>query len=74
MIKRCKVCQKHQPNKRKPELSILKAKGFNDVVMLDLKIKIDGKNYILWMIDSFTRYTKGVVMKSKHALEIIKEF
>lgn len=63
VLKRCKTCQNFQPNKRKPKISVVKARCFNDILTIDLKIKIDGKNNILWMIESFTRYAKGVVVK-----------
>jgi hypothetical protein len=72
ILKRCKVCQKFQPNKRKPKVSAVKARCFNDILTLDLKIKIDGKSNILWMIDSFSRYAKGLVVKTKTGLEITK--
>ena len=55
----------------KPKISVVKPKNFNDVITLDLKIKIDGKHHILWIIDSFSRYTTGVVLKSKQPMEVI---
>ena len=75
--KECLMCSRTQtaiPSKNlmKPKISVVKPKNFNDVITLDLKIKIDGNHHILWIIDSFSRYTKGVVLKTKQPMEVIK--
>ena len=47
-----------------------KAKSFNEIVTLDLK-EFRTK-YILWMIDSFTRFIQGKLLNNKKADTIIQ--
>ena len=46
-----------------------RASTFNEVLTLDLKIR-EGK-LILYMIDHFSRLTKGVFIKSKKPAEVV---
>ena len=47
-----------------------KSRSFNEVVTLDLKEF--GAKYILWMIDSFTRFIQGKLITNKRADTIIQ--
>ena len=52
-----KVCQKVAKSVSKPRVALPKVTSFNEVVILDLKEF--GSKYILWVIDSFTRFMQG---------------
>ena len=51
-------------------MAIPRATDFNSVVSFDLKCIKD--KYILWMICSFTKFVKGVVVKNKKPETIVK--
>ena len=72
VIKRCKVCQRKQPGKHKPKVSVVKPKGNNDVLTVDLKINVKNNLNVLWMIDPFNRFAKGLVVKTKTAEEVVE--
>ena len=69
VIDSCKVCQENKKTQSKPKVAFNKSTNFNDVVTLDLKDM--GDKYILWMICSFSRFIRGVVIGSKTADEVI---
>ena len=54
VVNDCKVCQKFQRSVARPRVTLPKASSFNEVVTLDLKEF--GSKYVLWMIDSFSRF------------------
>ena len=58
VVNDCKVCQKFQKPIARPCVILPKASPCNEVVTLDLKEF--GSKYVLWMIDSFSRF---MVMK-----------
>ena len=74
VIKRCETCQKTKKSQSAPKLSFMKASSFNDILTLDLKEKkIRGqKRYILWIICAFSRFAKGMALKSKEMSEVTK--
>ena len=39
---------------------------------MDLKINIDGTHHILWIVDVFSRFVKGVAIKTKSTVEVLK--
>ena len=69
VVSNCRVCKKFKRSFGTPKVALPKALDFNEIVALDLK-KMD-KTYILWMICTFTRFIKGVVVKDKEAETII---
>ena len=74
VIKRCEVCQKKRKSQSAPRVSFMKASSFNDILTLDLKEKKVGgqKRYILWIICAFSRFAKGMALKSKEMSEVTK--
>ena len=72
VIKRCKICQKSQKGQDVPKVSTFKPKTFNEIVTVDLKINIKKGSHILWMIDPFSRFARGVEVKSKTSTEVIQ--
>ena len=54
----------------KPSTTVPKCNDFNQIVTLDLKMW--GTKYILWMVCSFTRFIKGVVIADKEGKTIME--
>ena len=69
VINDCKVCAKFAKSVSRPRVTMPKSTSFNEVVTLDLKQF--GSKYVLWMIDSFTRFIQGKLILNKKADTII---
>ena len=65
----CCVCQKFKKSVARPRVTLPKVRSFNEIVTLDLKEF--GKKYVLWIIDSFTRFIQGKLINNKRANMII---
>ena len=72
IINGCEGCILRKRNPDRPAVSLSLSNDFNQVVSMDLKL-FKGKN-ILYMIDTFTRYTVATVIKSKEPEQVIKAF
>ena len=72
VVETCEVCQKKRRSFSHPKVSMSMSRTANDVVTLDLKQWNTPKRMIIYMIDSFTRFVVGVVMKDKTGGEIVK--
>ena len=70
MVNDCKVCHKFQRSVARPRVTLPKSTSFNEVVSLDLKEF--GSKYILWMIDSFSRFMVEKILNNKKADTIIQ--
>jgi len=70
VIKKCEICKKNACSKSKPSVAISRATDFNFIVSFDLKSI--GDKHILWMICTFTKFIKGIVVKNKNSDTIIK--
>ena len=70
VISDCKVYQKFEKSIARPRETLPKASSFNEVVTLDLKEF--GNKYVLWMIDSFSRFMVGKLISNKKADTIIQ--
>ena len=55
---------------RRPKVALPISRSFNEVITLDLKEF--GNKYILWMIDSFTRFIQGKLITNKRTDTIIQ--
>ena len=64
------MCQKFKRSVARPRVSLPKATLFKKVVTLDLKEF--GSKYVLWMIDSLTRFIQGKLITNKKVDTIIK--
>ena len=65
VVNDCKVCQKFGKSLVKSKIALAKGGSFNEIVTLDLKQF--GSRYILWCIDSFTRFAQGKLINNKKA-------
>ena len=50
-------------------MAIPKALDFNQIVTLDLKQFKEG--HVLWLVDGFTRFIQGIVLKNKEGTTIV---
>ena len=66
----CSICQKLQKSQSKPKVALPKVTDFNQIVTLDLKLF--GDRYVLWLVDSFTRFIQGCVIKNKQAETVVE--
>ena len=72
IIKKCEGCIMRQRTPDKPAVALPLATDFNEVVTMDLKIWNKNKNeYILYMIDAFTRYQVATVINRKTPDQVI---
>merc|ERR1712243_403547 len=69
VVRDCKICQKFGRSMVKPKIALPNASSFNEVVTLDLKQF--GDKYVLWCIDSFTRFIQGKLLRNKKAETIL---
>ena len=70
VVTECRVCKKFKKTFYRPKATLPKSTEFNQIVTLDLKFF--EKIPVLWLVDSCTRFIKGVVLKNKEASTIIK--
>ena len=70
VVTECKVCKKFKKTFPRPKATLPKSTEFNQIVTLDLKFF--EKTPVLWLVDSCTRFIKGVTLKNKEAPTIIK--
>ena len=66
----CEVCCRFRKPKARPVVGFPLATEFNQVLAMDIK-EISGK-MVLHMVDHATRYSAASVLRSKHAVEIIR--
>merc|ERR1712002_770444 len=69
VVKDYKICQKFGRSMVKPKIALPNASSFNEIVTLDLKQF--GNKYVLWCIDSFTRFIQGKLLKNKKAETVL---
>ena len=69
IVNDCKVCQKFQRSVARSRVTLPKTTSFNEVVTLDLKEF--GSKYVIWMIDSFSRFMQGKMISNKKVDTII---
>ena len=71
----CKVCITHKRAPSDPKVGLPVSREFNQCVTLDLKGPINNhKHYILYIIDSFSRLTRGVIIKIRNLTQLSGEF
>ena len=71
----CTSCLRFSNSAPKPKVSLPRCANFNAVVTLDLKDRGKDKGsqrYILYMIDSFSRFTLGSIIPNKHPSYVVE--
>ena len=69
---KCDVCIKFPKSPSRPKVAFPVSRDFNQCVALDLKENKKNKQYILYCIDTFSRLTRGVIIKDKKPATIVK--
>lgn len=72
LYQRCDICKRFTKTPPRPVVCLPLASSFNEAVAMDLKVWRNNL-YILYLMDMFTRLTKGVWIKNKLPDTIIKE-
>ena len=68
----CKVCFfKFKRTPPRPKTSLPLSRNFNQCVSIDLKGPFN-KKYILYCVDTFSRLTRGIIIKDKNPNTIVK--
>ncbi|XP_024125019.2 uncharacterized protein LOC112144625 [Oryzias melastigma] len=73
IIHECEICQKHQRSKPKPAVGLPMASEYNETVAMDLH-ELEPGVWYLHIIDHFTRFSAGNIVRSKKPSEIINSF
>ena len=69
----CKICLLHKRAPSSPKVGLPLSCDFNQCVTLDLRGPINtNKHFILYAIDSFSRLTRGIIIKKKQPETIVK--
>ena len=68
----CHVCIRHKRTPPRPRAGLPVSSDFNDVVALDLKIREKNKKPILYAVDTYSRLTRGTIIKNKEPSTIVK--
>merc|ERR1712002_1394481 len=69
VVQDCRICQKFSKSMVKPKIALPVATSFNEIVTLDLKQFRD--KYVLWCVDSCTRFIQGKMLLDKQADTVI---
>ena len=67
----CTVCLRHKRTPSRPKVGLPVVNDFNQCVALDLKIR-QNKKPILYAVDTFSRLTRGIIIKNKEPANIVK--
>lgn len=66
----CQVCNKRKKSLGTPKVAVPHATEFNQIITADLKDM--SSKFILWIVDSFTKFMLGIVIKDKRSETIVK--
>ena len=73
VIENCKVCSQMRKSPPRPKVGLPVANKFNEVVGMDLKVVDKNKGeYILWIVDLFSKLIKGKFIKNKNPSTVIE--
>ena len=73
VIENCKVCSQMRKSPPRPKVGLPVANDFNEVVGMDLKVVDKNKGeYILWIVDLFSKLIKGKFIKNKNPSTVIE--
>ena len=73
LIEKCKICSQLKKAPPRPKIGLPVANDFNEIVGMDLKVLNKEKGeYILWIVDLFSKLIKGKFIKSKSKETIIE--
>ena len=73
LVTQCDTCQKYKRTPPRPSVCLPLASDFNDTVAVDLH-ELEHGTWYLHIIDIFTRFSAGCIMKTKRASEFVTKF
>ena len=68
----CDICRRFRKTPSRPKVGLPVANDFNQCIALDLRERICNKEYILYCICTFSRLTRGVIIKDKKPSTIVR--
>ena len=71
LLDKCKVCSTTRKTPPRPKIGMPVANNFNEIIGLDLKVLDKSGEYILWMVDMFSKVIKGKHIKNKDPETIV---
>lgn len=69
----CEICQKYKKTKPKPAVGLPLASEYNETVAVDLH-ELEPGVWYLHIIDRFTHFSAGNIVKTKKSSEIVNSF
>uniref|UniRef100_A0A3P8QS69 Integrase catalytic domain-containing protein n=1 Tax=Astatotilapia calliptera TaxID=8154 RepID=A0A3P8QS69_ASTCA len=73
IVRDCDICQKYCKTKPRPAVGLPLASEYNETVAMDLH-ELEPNVWYLHIIDHFTRFSAGSIVKTKKAAEIVNSF
>uniref|UniRef100_A0AAV2KYC4 Integrase catalytic domain-containing protein n=1 Tax=Knipowitschia caucasica TaxID=637954 RepID=A0AAV2KYC4_KNICA len=73
IIRDCEICQRYSRSKPKPAVGLPLASQYNETVALDLH-ELEPGVWYLHIIDHFTRFSSGNIVRTKKPSEIVNSF
>ncbi|XP_078490921.1 uncharacterized protein LOC144747058 [Ciona intestinalis] len=73
IVQSCSTCQKYKKPPARPAVGLSWGSDFNDTVAMDLH-ELEHNIWYFHMIDTFTRFSNAIVIRSKSASIIVKGF
>ncbi|XP_056150199.1 centromere-associated protein E [Lampris incognitus] len=73
IVQDCDICHRYSKTKPKPAVGLPLASTFNETVAVDLH-ELEPGVWYLHIIDQFTRFSAGSIVKTKKSSEIVKSF
>ena len=73
VLKECDICMKFKQPSPKPVVSLPMSSEFNETVSVDLH-ELEKGTWYLHIIDLFTRFSAGSIVRTKQASEFVKQF
>ena len=70
----CEICNRYKKTRPRPVVSLPLARGFNEVIAIDLKVVKNGSLYFIHFIDLFTRFFRAHVFHRKSAESAVNAF
>ena len=68
----CEICRRFKKTPSRPKVALPVSSDFNQCIALDLAERINNKEYILYCICTFSRLTRGIIIKDKKASTIVR--
>ena len=68
----CTVCLRFKRTPSRPKTGLPISSNFNECVAIDLKDRKRNKSFIIYAVDTFSRLSRGKIIKNKEPATVIK--